>query len=114
MEALLSARPQNGFVLPASPQITFESYCAEQIYWHFARALAEDEEPLEPWCRHPDKIIRVNLARAMGPERLTELSKLRESHGNLIGAALASWIAYFHGGEREWKEGPNIECCTAA
>ena len=40
----------------------------------------------------------------MGPERLTELSKLRESHGNLIGAALASWIAYFHGGEREWKK----------
>ena len=80
---LLAARPEpGGFVMPAfAGPATFEGYIARQMHWHFSGAAKESEEPPDSWMRHPDNVILMNVAGAVGAEKLAALAVAREEAG---------------------------------
>ena len=93
VNTILAARPEpKGFPCSefATPG-TFEGYVARQLYWHLRGALEEGEDPPDLWLTHPDDIVKVNTAMAVGIDDLLDLSKAREAAGDLVRAAEASW-----------------------
>ena len=91
----LAARPEpGGFVMPsfAGPE-TFEGYGARSLHWHLRGALEDGEDPPDAWLAHPDEIVKVNTATAVGLGALVALSEAREGAEELVGAAQASWVA---------------------
>ena len=95
VDAILASRPApDGFPTSAfAAPSTFEGYTARQLFWHFRGALKESEEPPDSWIAHADDPIVSNAAMAMGLDTLAALSEARESAGDLVRAAQASWAA---------------------
>ena len=92
---ILAARPEpDGFSTTehAAPG-TFEGYVARQFYVHIRGALEKGKGPPDLWLAHADVIVKVNTAVAVGLDALAALSEARESTGELVRAAHASWAA---------------------
>ena len=95
VDTILANRPEpDGFPesMFAAPG-TFEHYVARQLHWNFLGALEEGEDSADAWLTHPDSIVKTNAAMAVGLDALAALSEARESAGELVRAAQASWAA---------------------
>ena len=95
VDAVLAARPEPGG-FPTSQYTTlgtFEGYVARQLWTHFRGAIDEGSDPPDSWLGHSDNIVRINVAMAVGPEKLNTMLEAREATGELVRAAHLAWTA---------------------